>query len=66
MDEEPIVRQAAIQSIISLFDTFDAETRANTMIPLWKKLCEDKTTGTVLLVAKQFGPFLWQIRSKTF
>lgn len=65
MDEEPVVREAAVESILGLLTFFDSETRLNTVIPMWKKLCEDKIGHMPNLIAKSFGLFMYNIRSNT-
>ena len=58
-DEQIAVREAAIESIVGLFDFFDEETRTQYIIPSWKKLCDDRNSKTQVLVAKHFGVFAW-------
>ncbi|KAI8916344.1 armadillo-type protein [Gorgonomyces haynaldii] len=64
VDEEPVVRNAAVESLVSLLDFFDPETRSSTLIPMWKKLADDKSPQSVLLIAKHFGQFLWQTKNE--
>ncbi|KAI9140034.1 armadillo-type protein [Paraphysoderma sedebokerense] len=57
-DEEDTVRQAALINLVNLLDRLDAETKRKTIIPLWTRLCTEKSTSTVATVAKTFGQFL--------
>jgi HEAT repeat len=63
LDEEPVVREAAVESILGLLEFLDAETRSVTIVPMWKKLCEDKSGRMPYLIAKTFGQFMFFARS---
>ncbi|KAJ1343595.1 hypothetical protein BSLG_001864 [Batrachochytrium salamandrivorans] len=62
MDEEFVVREAAIDNLICLLEFLDSETRSSTIIPLWRRLCDERPHGIVNLIAKQLGAFLWQMK----
>lgn len=62
-DEEPVVKMAAVASILGLVGFFDSETRATLIVPIWKRLCEDRNTEIQHLMARSLGEFLWNTRS---
>eukprot|EP00842_Homolaphlyctis_polyrhiza_P001898 jgi/Hompol1/2709/HPOL_003014-RA len=64
MDEESIVRQAAITNLMNLLDFLDAETRSSIVIPLWKRLCEERAPSLIGLIAQHMGVFLWTTRAE--
>jgi hypothetical protein len=63
LDEEPAVRQATALCFLGLFDLIDTDVRVTTVIPMWKKITEDKFGSTPELVARTFGQFLHSLRS---
>lgn len=65
MDEETVVREAAIESIANLLDFLDSDIKVTTIIPLWKKLCLEKPENIMNQIAKHFGAFVWHSKSKS-
>ncbi|KAJ3039534.1 Serine/threonine-protein phosphatase 4 regulatory subunit 4 [Rhizophlyctis rosea] len=59
MDEEDIVREAAIENLMQLMDFLDADAKTIMVIPLWRKLCDERSAGILTLIAKEFGGFMW-------
>lgn len=60
-DEEDIVREAAVTSLLNLLDILDADTKITMLIPNFRKMCENP--GKILnQVAKSFGLFLFHTR----
>lgn len=64
LDEEPVVRESAAKSVLELLEIFDSETRTNTIIPMWKKFCEDPVGKIPVLVASTIGQFMYKTKSK--
>ncbi|KAI8918170.1 armadillo-type protein [Powellomyces hirtus] len=64
MDEECVVREAAIDNIMQLMDFFEPAVKVQTIIPLWKKLCEEQSPRILQCLARQLGAFLWETREQ--
>ncbi|KAI8923759.1 armadillo-type protein [Entophlyctis helioformis] len=65
MDEEQVVRESAIANLMSLVDSLDADARSTVVIPLWRRLCEERPSGLVMTcIARYFGQFLWGCRNE--
>ncbi|KAI8820794.1 armadillo-type protein [Fimicolochytrium jonesii] len=62
MDEESVVRESAIENIMNLMDFFEPAVKTQTIIPVWKKLCEEQPTRILPCLARHLGPFLWETR----
>ena len=63
IDEEDVVREAAIENMVQLLDFVDIEIKVNTLIPLWKRFCDEQLETTIPLLVKYLGLFLWQTKS---
>ncbi|KAJ3047170.1 Serine/threonine-protein phosphatase 4 regulatory subunit 4, partial [Rhizophlyctis rosea] len=59
MDEEDMVREAAIENLMKLMDFLDADAKRNMVVPLWRKLCDERPAGVMVLIAREFGGFMW-------
>ncbi|KAL2913564.1 Serine/threonine-protein phosphatase 4 regulatory subunit 4 [Polyrhizophydium stewartii] len=64
MDEEKVVRESAIKNLMKLLDFLDAESKSSTIIPLWRRLCEERPQGILALITRHLGAFLWQTRNE--
>ena len=56
------VQEAALASLMGLIELFDAETKINTLIPTWKKICTNNDERLALSSSKFIGPFLWSCK----
>ncbi|KAJ3166830.1 Serine/threonine-protein phosphatase 4 regulatory subunit 4 [Geranomyces variabilis] len=64
MDEECVVRVAAIDNCMQLMDFFEPAVKVQTIIPVWKKLCEEQPPRILQCLARQLGLFLWETREQ--
>ncbi|KAI9090280.1 armadillo-type protein [Phlyctochytrium arcticum] len=64
MDEEVVVREAAIENIMQLLNFFDSDCRKEVIIPMWKKLCDERSPRLLVCLAQQLGVFLWECKAQ--
>ncbi|KAJ2996963.1 Serine/threonine-protein phosphatase 4 regulatory subunit 4 [Globomyces sp. JEL0801] len=63
-DEEGVVQQAALASLMDISDSLDSETKQVFLIPLWKKLTSDPTPKLIDSITELFGKFFWAARNE--
>ncbi|KAL5036572.1 hypothetical protein BDV3_005775 [Batrachochytrium dendrobatidis] len=62
MDEECVVRKAAMDNLMELLEVLDADTKLVSIIPLWRRLCDERPQGIMVSIVKHLGAFLWMTR----
>ncbi|TPX60767.1 hypothetical protein SpCBS45565_g07419 [Spizellomyces sp. 'palustris'] len=62
LDEESVVREAAIANIMQLVNVLDGGTKASVIVPVWKKLCEERAPRLLTCLARELGILLWETR----
>ncbi len=65
-DEEISVQESALENLMILADSMDAEARIATLIPIWKRICSDPTSRIAAKAAEYFGQFMWKAKSMYF
>lgn len=65
-DEEVGVQESALENLMILCDSMDAEGRIAILIPIWKKICSDPNIKVATKAAELFGQFFWKARSMYF
>ncbi|KAJ3343035.1 Serine/threonine-protein phosphatase 4 regulatory subunit 4 [Gonapodya sp. JEL0774] len=64
MDDEDTVREATLSNFVLMIQRTDAEARLKILIPLYRRICEERAEKLMPLLAKETGPFLWETRGQ--
>ncbi|KXS18817.1 hypothetical protein M427DRAFT_176720, partial [Gonapodya prolifera JEL478] len=64
MDDEDTVREAALSNFVLMLQRSDIESRTKILIPLFRRLCEERAEKLYPLLAKEVGTFLWETRGQ--
>ncbi|KAJ3295474.1 Serine/threonine-protein phosphatase 4 regulatory subunit 4, partial [Borealophlyctis nickersoniae] len=63
-DEEDVVREAAIENLMTLLEFLDGDAKVRIVMPQWKKLCDERPPRILTLIAKELGGFMWQTKDQ--